>query len=313
MCKIAAIPMVNNKNRAKVKRLMRSLQKEMTKNDQEGFGYMAVGSKGLYGEKWLNPVDAWSKGKQDPNQKQLGILNTVLEREMPYDSFGHNTNDFTSVALHARMATCEKSIENTHPFVTEDRTVGLIHNGIISNHHRFKKSYSTCDSEALLTQYLASDVANFPKQLSTAMFPVEGWFAAAVFAKRLDGQWVLDLFRDDHTPIEAVYVPAVGGLVFCTKADMVVEACRALGWKIGERYTMHEAMHVRFNARTGVTLSTTELTLPEPKDVKTEVIDMRYDGWRPDYEDDAPSYREDRDTEPVDARFKDPFWYKRDA
>jgi predicted glutamine amidotransferase len=142
----------------------------MSESDKDGAGYLATSGGSIFGEKWLRNSDAFKSLKHQSNDQDK--INSLFEHAVPnsfsrYDYFGEpNLNSFTTILFHTRMATCDKTIYNTHPFVIGD--TGLIHNGVILNSDSLLEgceTVSTCDSEAILHEYIKSDVAAEPNNI----------------------------------------------------------------------------------------------------------------------------------------------------
>jgi len=174
MCKIAAVSGVTDKNRESVWEFMTRLAELMSVANSDGLGYAAFDKSGnIFGERWLvnhHAFDADAKTNQ-----------------FTYNSFGDNIkkNEAISIILHTRMATCEKGLKNVHPFIdtlTVNPNIALIHNGVIHNHKKLTKKFSTCDSEVVLHEYDYNDVQNDPKNLDGVFKKLKGWFACALFA-----------------------------------------------------------------------------------------------------------------------------------
>lgn len=254
MCKLAIIPFVKPGKEANAFKLAAALAPLLTANDSDGFGYMALGNDGVYGERWLSVDDAFKtrdKSSVAPviEASYLGAL--VATSGTGYNSFGVKSDRTYAIALHARMATCGVSLDNVHPFVSKDGKSALVHNGVIANHKAWDKTLSSCDSEAILSSYCESNVANDAANIQRVAESLQGWYACAMFAKDNHGTWWLDIFKDDRTPLTAMYVPAIDGLVFVTRIEMLQAALKSLGWKQGALFDVAESILIRHLAITG--------------------------------------------------------------
>lgn len=254
MCKIAVIQNVKQGKEKEVMRLARALTPLMVANDNDGFGYMALGTNGLFGEKWLNTKQAWNERSTltDLESEQYwGYYSDVMENTVPHESFGHHTEKFTSIALHARKATCGKSLQNVHPFIAQDGLSGVIHNGVISNTKDFKNTLSTCDSESILIAMKNHALAESLHHVSPLTKSLFGWYAFAAYSKKSDGQWVLDIVKDDSASLYAMLVPNLGTWVFVTDMNHLKTALKSLKWKSGAVFEVIGDRAIRTCAVTG--------------------------------------------------------------
>lgn len=266
MCKIAIIPKVTKSTQKNAWAFSHAITPLLTKNDRDGLGYMALGASGLFGERWLNTSKAF-KSRVQLSKQDMAIASRYGTSVVPaenYTSFGTLTNEITCIALHARMATTEKGLHNVHPFVNND--AALIHNGVINNPDVKKMLTSTCDSEVILTNYVDENVVNNIDAIDKVADNLSGYYACAVISKDTQGNWLLDVFKDDAANLFGVYVDQLKTIVFCTDADMIVRACKLLKWTWGTIFKIDEYHLMRHNARTGKLLTVYKMTEPEPYD-----------------------------------------------
>lgn len=224
----------------------------MTENDQHGLGYAALSSSGLWGERWLDPKESWKFRTEWSSGDELvkTRFGATVEGEPKYNSFGTADPDTTyAVILHARMATCEKGLKNTHPFVSGN--VALIHNGIIRNTHALKNITSTCDSECILNEYTDRDVMNVPDNISKVTEALRGYYACGVLHKAADGVDYLDIFRSSQADLNACYIEELDAVVVCTRTSIITSTCKDLKWKHGNFFKIKDEVMVRLNAKTG--------------------------------------------------------------
>jgi glutamine---fructose-6-phosphate transaminase (isomerizing) len=128
-----------------------------------------------------------SNGKIE-SLKQVGHL-TELEKHLD-----NLNNTLQSTIAHTRWATHGKaSVDNAHPHFDEEKSVAIVHNGIIENHREIKNEliqkgvtfYSDTDSEViakLISFYYQGDLV---KAMSQAL-------------KRLKGLWAIACIHKDH-------------------------------------------------------------------------------------------------------------------
>lgn len=240
----------------------------MTVNDKDGLGYAAISPSGLWGERWLDPKDAWKLRKiftEEDKELLRKAQGTFIGNEK-FNTFGELASDTAfSVLMHARMATCEKNISNTHPFIRGNSA--LIHNGVISNHGELEKITSTCDSEVILNSYFKHDVANKPENIKEVARDLRGYFACGIISKDADGVDIVDVFRGG-AQLWATWVKPLDALVICTRSDIVDDTLCLLNktemeqarkdkkykpimWNSGASFEIKEEVMIRFNSRTG--------------------------------------------------------------
>lgn len=254
MCKILAVAGIKNtkKYQNNAHLFLEAVQKPLCQNDKDGFGYATISHNAeLFMEKWMYPKDAFDKRDCFGEAEQLldARYPALLELDETYTYHGTPT-PISAFIAHSRMATCEKSIDNTHPFVSLLGDTILIHNGIIRNPQEYLKR-STCDSEAILIRYEDLDVRNNPDKLSDALTPLSGYYAVAALGHTDTGIPYLDVFKDNQAYLTMCLVPELGH-VFCTQAAIVMAACKALKWAQPKVYNVSPFRHVRLHAVTGL-------------------------------------------------------------
>ncbi len=264
MCKIAIIPHVAEDKQEAAWDFAVAMTNPMTRSDRDGFGYMAMTDRGLTGQRWLEPREAWEE-PPTPTKREKDLLNGYgdwlsptgkQDPDMQTNRFGHKEwNRLYSLVLHSRMATgANVELKNVHPFVSKERKLGIVHNGMIQNHHLWDKKASTCDSEAILLEYEKQGVANDFKKLHKVVDKLSGWYAVAAFAKNDAGNWFLDVFRDGSANLDAVFIPELDTYVFCTRKDLIFNACKKLKWETGKVFEVKKHAAVRHDALTGMIL-----------------------------------------------------------
>jgi hypothetical protein len=230
----------------------------MSDRDNDGLGYMAMTSKGMFGERWFNPKDAFINRGEWTNieEKIKETFDGVLEGSQGYVPFKQNNEAATapiqSVIMHTRYATCEKAMKNVHPFYRDG--VALIHNGVISNVRELKQISSTCDSEGILNSYVDNDVAKNPDNISKVGNFLRGSYTCGVLTRNAEGVGIVDIFRSSPN-LSACFIRELDALVFVTSEQMLIAACRSLGWKHGAFMQLKDDKMVRINAATGGRIS----------------------------------------------------------
>ena len=256
MCKVACVANVNEKNREGVWTFLTLLGQLISYGNNDGLGYAAVDGQGkLFGEKWLVNETAFSG--------DLTTIKNVTKANVHkiYDSFGPvNRDDARAIILHTRAATCDRKIENTHPFVNDKQnpTIAILHNGIISNHMRFLKKYSTCDSEVfahLEDRYkIGTDLANINKFIKQ----VQGWYTVLSLTVRPDGVPVMDAFTDTGL-LCSYFVKELGTRIWSSQLRDVAEVARALQLTVTDPQQLKRGKAMRVSVASGDVLSVLHL------------------------------------------------------
>jgi predicted glutamine amidotransferase len=230
MCKVMMISGVKDSD--KLWKFMYAAAPHLTEDDPHGFGYAAVSATtGLFGQKWVNPDDAFVVDRYSDADKtmiaNLGVSIEVPDRTKTYAEFGTHGADIHTAVLHGRFSTNTISIENTHPFVigSGDTSTALIHNGVISNTHVLKNITSTCDSECILNLYSDSAVATQPSEIQRVADMLSGWYACAVITK-LNGAWIMDIFKETASKLFVTWVNELNAAVFCTTEEILYKTCK---------------------------------------------------------------------------------------
>lgn len=254
MCKLFIVPSVTQENRANAEKLLKAMVKPLTANDPHGFGYMGITDDNrLVGEKWVDPAKAFKLRKSvDPEEMKI-YKRFVSMLKKPFDAYRAYGGEFNlqglkSFAAHGRFATCGVSIENTHPFFTENHA--LIHNGVISNADKLTMKQSTCDSETILNEYIAAKVERNISAIQTVANKLSGYYACAVYARTEYNDWVLDVFKDAKADLYGVFVQGVG-MVFVTSPESLWVACRKTKLKMSKAYPVLSNRINRFDVDTG--------------------------------------------------------------
>lgn len=160
--------------------------------------------------------------------------------------------DTNLMLIHARGASTGMGVprvnKNNHPFVTEDKRIGLVHNGVIYESKYLKNAYETksdCDSEVLLRifeagllrsmtndkelvegNYLHARLAGIKDIWSNIH---EGHMAVAIGETGLGGERNLYLFRNDKRPIWLADLRScLGQIFFFSATEIWDKAARAM-------------------------------------------------------------------------------------
>lgn len=255
MCKVFLISGIKKKNLSNTWDFINAIKDPMSKFNKDGLGYAAITAKGsVFGERWFTNSDAFQETIEDI---PLGDLSTLVDEKSNYTTVAGEYNSFgtvdrdsaVAITLHTRMATSPKVMSNTHPFVENDIT--LIHNGVIRNVQDFELRQSTCDSEAILMEYVDNKVNEDISAVNAAMSNLKGYYACGVLAKDSKATPIMDVFKSDSARLCMTYVNELENWVFTTEDSDVTEACNALGFTHGKVYMVKARKLNRFNAITG--------------------------------------------------------------
>lgn len=252
------------KAEAIVWKLLTKISGYMTKYDDDGFGYAAIGGGELYGERWFNPSHAWRLRQITLPKRYEEIIDGSPNG---WNHFGpRRPKQMNAVIAHARKATGPKHLQNVHPFVKEN--IALIHNGIIhtdaaknTDCHTGPGATDYCDSMAILSSYLKKEVPFEFDNIKEAIEDLSGSQACLVLGH--DGMtWYMDAWRNEGSTLSILKVQngdKTFAHIFATDPTHVFEAIKDVNaikdlgadlwtqtlWKL----TAGKA--VRFNALTG--------------------------------------------------------------
>lgn len=248
MCKVAGVAGITDENRDDVWLMMIALGDLMSRGNNDGIGYAAFDQNNtIFGERWLYN-NTWFRDLQRDKRIKPTMLQSI------YNFFGPKvTRDrVKSIILHTRASTNTVNLENTHPFVddVDAPTTALIHNGMIYNHHEFKKLISTCDSEVILTEYIKAKGATTAANISTFTRKLEGWYTCLVLTTDASGTPIIDAFTDNGR-LHSVYVPRLAVRVYASELSDLQRAASILGLTVQKPEQLYAKSFMRINATTG--------------------------------------------------------------
>lgn len=284
MCKLMMMVGIPSNKQALAAKFIRKSLPWMTKSDQDGLGYVALGENGMFGERWLNHETAFrSRRRYTKQQEELNNFfgSAVTGNMENYTRFGEgNISKASTILFHTRYATCNKNMMNTHPFVIGD--TALIHNGVILNHDDImefhKDQISTCDSEAILQEYLNTDTANDTKGIQDVADLLEGWYACGVLTRNNEGHDIVDIFKCRNSSLYVGYVSELETFVFCTEIGILQETANAMRMSISAYDEIVGGKLIRLDAKTGDRLDIVEFKA-EPDKKLTKSISGKKDKW----------------------------------
>jgi len=262
MCKVLIIPSIKDTKRAMTNRFIKLMAEKMSTANDDGLGYAAVTNTGeLFAERWFNNKEMFTySGTVSPPTSLYDKFGVAVKDakpvtktvDIPYSRFGNESlklNNAAAITLHARFATCEKSLTNVHPFIKNDTSV--IHNGVIRNHEKFNLEQSTCDSEAILLGYLKNAIGSNTSEVQTMASEFVGYYVAAMFSRDASGARILDVFNGNNTNLYLAAIKELETYVMATSDYDIQSVCRELGLTITECYQMLDDQFLRINPFTG--------------------------------------------------------------
>lgn len=211
MCKLYAVVEIENQNNAEF--FTKKAIPYITETDNHGLGIMRLGEKGVHIQRWLEPPTVVRRKESPALVKYYDAL------RHQQNEAGNKSKELYAIAVHGRFATCARTLQNVHPFYKDG--TALMHNGIIPNAEKFERTLSTCDSEALLSQYIKHNVKKNPHNLTAALEGVSGYYAAVVF----NDNGNIDIWRDDTATLFMAHVKGVGVVIATTK-EIITKTAR---------------------------------------------------------------------------------------
>ncbi len=259
MCKNLSVVGIKSNKQKEAWQFLHKMAPLMTKGDDDGLGYAAMTSRGMYGERWLHTNQAfhYRKAWSQKDQQLKDDFKGLLEGGPSYNAFAEDKKltglPVTAVIMHARWATGEVALKNVHPFYRDG--TAIIHNGVINNAEKLKMITSTCDSETILNSYVDNKVNVNPANIDSVSKELRGYYGCIALSKDATGRPIMDIFRGPEPYIYACYIKELDALVFCTSALMVIEACKELKWNHHNFFLIKENSMMRMDASTGKLIS----------------------------------------------------------
>lgn len=286
MCKIFIATNTSLLTDAQMLKLIKATSGELTKGNDDGFGYSVATKDGFYGERFtdIENMHFAQFGEVNPN---LGPVDEYVFSEAASNSFGVKAPHSGGLTLHARTSTNQLGLINTHPFVGE--RYSLIHNGIIENKGPEVTCQSGNDSEILLRLFEQGGI----ELLSQS---AEGYYALGILDAHTGNTIVV---RDSRASLYACWVAKLESYFFATTKEALKVALKSLKLKSEIKECKTNSM-LTFN-REG---TLTEITSFTPRERSFGSLDAKslgtqhaeYVGSREYWyagDDDAPSYREE--------------------
>lgn len=277
MCK--NLMLIGIKKTERLHEFLKVASKYMSKTDDHGFGYHAITSEGkTFTERWFDPKgafdgDPYTAGDKIVFEKMKG--STFVPSAKVYGVTGDvDFSKVTTIMCHARFATTEKTFQNVHPFIIDN--TALIHNGVIQNAKQLTMKISTCDSEAILNEYLTHNVRDDINNIQKVANVLNGWYACGVMSKKGDLNYI-DIFKDVSTPLWATYIDELGCIAICTKHEILYSTLSELHMnEDNHSFALVGTKLTRFNSITGEQVESTSFKIEEKKPVYSQGNYGRY-------------------------------------
>lgn len=224
MCKIFTLTNASKiKSFTKATKVIRDLVSE---TERDGFGYAVQTTKGVFGERTVEPEEFLPGSKLSP-------LNLPFAESLD-NSFGIRGTVNGSAIFHGRTSTNTRSLLNTHPIQKYGWT--LIHNGVVSNNGPQYEMMTSNDTEHLI-EFLATEGIGAVESHLTGYY--------AVNALGPDGR--LHVFRDSIAPLNIGWIESIESFAIATRASHIEKFCKAMGYKHGKINPIHDNAYVVFS------------------------------------------------------------------
>jgi hypothetical protein len=269
------IAKINDGNRDNCWAMAIALGDIMSRTQRDGLGYAAFDKKGqLFGERWFENKLAFKDFSVMPKM-------TPAKMEKVYNFFGEKVlrDEAQAIILHARMATCGRTLANTHPFVDNLETphTAIMHNGIIANDEEHTKKFSTCDSEVLVHLYEKFEVSKKLANIRKVAEELIGWFTVLNLTTDPEGRMIMDIYTDAPR-LASYYVEELETRVYSTSGMDIEEAAHILGFTIRDRMVVSSNMAYRIDVLTGDLLEETKTIGRSDDDFEVEATTLQLEG-----------------------------------
>lgn len=225
MCKIL---MLTDGSRLDTKQLHKFLgysNLALCARERDGFGWAALGTKGVFGERYVKPNDFDFRIAKKAFNLPISVKNA--------NSFGQLSKVKGAVIAHGRTSTNNVSLANTHPFVKNNWT--LIHNGVVQHHGDKYDMDSTCDTEHLAYNLSTGGVEAIERNIT-------GYYAIGAISP--DGK--LHVIKDATAQLNIAYVENIKSYIIGTTRDIIKEVADNMKWKISPIDAVTDNVHAVF-------------------------------------------------------------------
>jgi predicted glutamine amidotransferase len=288
MCKVFAMTNVSKVN---VSPEFLSLVRDAVcaTSDKDGYGYAVNTASGaIWGERALNPMTF------QPLQPYVDSTTARCPiADVQSNQFGPvGAKDNLAFIAHGRLSTNVTSIANTHPFLNQDSSVALIHNGIVSDPDSVvsHELLTSCDTEILLRLWDRGGIDAIEEHAA-------GYYAIAL----LDNKGSLHIARDDRASLYIAYSSTVDSYLIATTEDILHTIAAGMSWQLDAPLPVKENTYAVFQGNEVVLqqeiapigyvslIDTSKLDAALGADRYISYDDLTYDDAP--YDDDEPAYR----------------------
>lgn len=221
MCKLFIMT-----NTAKIKNIVtasKTIHSHITKSERDGFGYMVVGEKGIFGERSIQ------KSFESRLFTKKSIINLPIV-EPTTNTFGIVSKPIGAGVWHGRTSTNDLNIVNTHPIRVEGWY--LSHNGVVSNKGPAYKMTTTNDTEHLAHYMANGGIAAVESNLS-------GYYAFGA----IDPAGRLHVVRDDNATLYMGFSSVLDSYMIATTVDLLEGIAKEMGAKLSHIEKMADNMY----------------------------------------------------------------------
>ena len=196
-----------------LKKLVNVVAPLITAHDDDGFGWCALSSRGVFGERMTDVTHGYRRDLE-------GLAVKTIEVKKTYEFFGRHGALTGPALFHGRTSTNNVSLINTHPI--ERNAWHLIHNGVVTNHGPEYDARTTNDTEHLV-HYLSTVGRKGIEEHLT------GYFAVGA----IDPTGALHIMRDNIAPLHVAWIESIESYIFATTRDLIEQVCKAMRYKAG--------------------------------------------------------------------------------
>ena len=212
MCKLISISGLSLKSYKQASQLVVLSSELLGASQKDGFGYSLSTSNTRYQERYVKPESCKGMGVTKASLSIVPGQIRFQEKEgVDFDTLGQAPSKGVikgNFIAHGRTATCDKVINNTHPFngFNDDGQWTICHNGIVSWKGDALPLQTTCDSEHLLNCFLHLNGEHSFKDR------IAGY--AAIVGFNPNGE--LFVLRDNKAPLYCSWIKELNVFVNCT-------------------------------------------------------------------------------------------------
>lgn len=208
MCKILIL--TESKNIKKLSSVINHVAIEITKSDDDGFGWSAMKKDGtIMGERSIEDKPRFSLNKPRLNVPYI---------KKNYEKIGEYGKPSGPAIFHGRTSTNQLGLINTHPI--ERDGMYLVHNGVVENEGSDYKMKTNNDTEHLVHYLTTKGIEGIEKNLS-------GYFAFGAIDSK-SGR--LHVSKCDTASLYTTYIETIDSHVFATTRALIEDLCKKFEW-----------------------------------------------------------------------------------